>query len=104
MLRAASGSVATDLGLVQGAVNMGAVEKNPEMRRISEAFSKNEMQTPDLAANTVVALYCEENASYLSGRYVDSQQDLGEVLDEARKGRDGRIKRDNLYCLKMEEL
>lgn len=62
-------------------------------------FGDVEKETPELAADTFVALCTDSRAKVLSGNYVDSQQDLGEVLEDALKGKDGRIATKRLYHL-----
>jgi NAD(P)-dependent dehydrogenase (short-subunit alcohol dehydrogenase family) len=97
-------SVATDLGSVEGAENIEAVSKSENMGEMLDQFQALEKQTPDLAANTAVALCVEEDAKFLNRKYIDSQQDLEEVLSEAKKRKDGRIEKEKLYWLKMNEL
>lgn len=52
----------------------------------------------------VDAIAREINQLSTSGKIVDSEQDLEEVLSEAKKGKDGRIEKEKLYWLKMNEL
>ncbi|KAL8990376.1 MAG: hypothetical protein Q9169_008137 [Polycauliona sp. 2 TL-2023] len=96
------GSVDTDLASGPGAVNMEAAAQSAKMQDVFQRFQGIEKQTVDLPANTCVALCVEEDAKrLLGGKYVDSQQDLGEVLEEARKG---RVESERLYWLKMDEI
>jgi NAD(P)-dependent dehydrogenase (short-subunit alcohol dehydrogenase family) len=81
------GSVPTDLSKADGAVNMEAMGKNPRMQEVMGKFQEMEYQSPELSANTFVALSTDEDARFLSGMYVDSQFDLGEAIEEAKKGR-----------------
>lgn len=83
---------------------MESVSKSEGMQKVLGAFNKMEKQTVDLPANTCVALCVEENAKVMRGKYVDSQYDLGEVLEEAKKGEGERIERERLYWLKLEEI
>ena len=83
-------------------MNMDVVQSHPGMQRVFGEFQKITYQTPELAANTCVALCVEEDAVLMNGRYIDSQQDLGEVLQHAKDGRE-RLERDKLYHLKLEE-
>jgi NAD(P)-dependent dehydrogenase (short-subunit alcohol dehydrogenase family) len=98
------GSVPTDLSKADGAVNMEAMGKNPRMQEFMEKFQEMEYQTPELSANTFVALSADEDARFLSGMYVDLQFDLGEVIEEAKKGEGSRIVKEKLYHLKLDEL
>ncbi|KAF7187512.1 Dehydrogenase/reductase SDR family member 7B [Pseudocercospora fuligena] len=59
------------------------------------------MQTPELSANTIVALCADERCKILHGLYIDSEQNLDKVLEAAEKG---RVKDEKLYLLKVEEV
>ena len=96
------GSVQTDLAKSEGAVNMEAAQSNAGMQAVFGEFQKITYQTPQLAANTCVALCVEEDAALMNGRYIDSQQDLGEVLQHAKDQRE-RLEKGKLYHLKVEE-
>jgi NAD(P)-dependent dehydrogenase (short-subunit alcohol dehydrogenase family) len=56
-----------------------------------------------LASGTFVALCAEPKAGMLSGLYVDAETDLGELLTEMEKD-PGRVKRERLYVLKVDEI
>ena len=82
-------------------MNMEAAGQSEKMQGVFRQFQEVQKQTVDLPANTCVALCVEEDAKGMGGRYVDSQQDLGEVLEKAKKGRVGK---ERLYWLKMDEI
>ncbi|KAL8669614.1 MAG: hypothetical protein Q9168_005799 [Polycauliona sp. 1 TL-2023] len=92
----------TTLG--HGALNLEAQEKNSGVKEFMERFVPSMGDSLALAADTFVALAAEGNARFMSGRYVDATQDLGQVLAEARKGPEGRIEREGLYRLKVDTL
>ena len=98
------GSVITDLGSKEGAVDMESVQQSQKMQQVFQSFQETEKQTVHLPANTCVALCVEEDAKLMHGRYVDSQQDLEEVLKEAKKGKEGRVAKERLYWLKLDEI
>lgn len=98
------GSVPTDLGKVEGAVNMEAVAAAPKAMKLFESFQDMEYQTADLAAGTCVAVTVQDGDGRLSGRYIDSERDLEAVLNEARRSQLGKIGKHKLFWLKMEEL
>jgi hypothetical protein len=56
-----------------------------------------------LASGTFVALCAEPKARVLSGLYVEAERDMGEVLAEMEKD-PGRVKRERLYVLKVDEI
>ncbi|KAH8764191.1 hypothetical protein F5883DRAFT_497671 [Diaporthe sp. PMI_573] len=57
-----------------------------------------------LAGNTCVMLAADKNVHSLSGIYLDANQDLSEVLEEVNKGKNGAIRKKNLYTLKVDIL
>lgn len=92
----------TTLG--QGALNLEAHEKVEGLQRFMEDFTHSMTDTVELPADTLVALAADPDAKYMSGKYIDSTQDLGMVLEEARKGPESRIEREGLYILKVDTL
>lgn len=93
-----------DTTLGHGALNVEAHEKEEELQKYMEYFPHTMGDTLALAADTFVALTADPDAKWMSGRYVDAQQDLGEVLAEAKKGPEGRIEKEGLYQLKVDVL
>lgn len=98
------GSIATDLAKDPNAINMESVDEEPEMQRMMQAFGDLKYQTPELPANTMVALVAEERCRVLDGRYIDAEQNLEMVLQEAEKPDGGRVQKERLYRLKVDEL
>ena len=98
------GTVATDLGAIEGAINMESMQQEPEAQRQFQEFKDLKYQTPELMADSCVALCAEERFRVLSGRFVDCEQRLDRVLEEAEKEEKGRVGKENLYRLKLEEL
>lgn len=95
-------SKATTLG--EGALNLEAHEKVEGVKRFMDDFVPSMTDTVQLPANTFVALVADPDAKYMSGKYIDSTQDLGLVLEEARKGSKSRIEKEGLYILKVDTL
>ena len=95
-------SKGTTLG--EGALNLEAHEKVEGVKKFMEDFVPSMTDTVQLPADTFVALAADPDAKYMSGKYIDSTQDLGMVLDEARKGPESRIEREGLYVLKVDTL
>ncbi|KAL9067613.1 MAG: hypothetical protein Q9161_006802 [Pseudevernia consocians] len=93
-----------DTTLGEGALNLEAHEKAEGVKRFMEDFVPTMTDTVQLAANTFLALAADPDAKYMSGKYIDSTQDLGMVLEEARKGSESRIEREGLYILKVDTL
>ncbi|KAL8646491.1 MAG: hypothetical protein Q9226_006830 [Calogaya cf. arnoldii] len=92
----------TTLG--HGALNLEAQEKSEGVKEFMGRFVPSMRDSLALAADTFVALAADEDARFMSGRYVDATQDLGQVLAEAKKGSEGRIEKENLYTLKVDTL
>ena len=93
-----------DTTLGHDALNVKAHKELPELQKYMEFFVPSMQDTLTLAADTFVALAADPDAKWMSGRYVDVQQDLGEVLAEAKKGPEGRIEKEGLYQLKVDVL
>jgi NAD(P)-dependent dehydrogenase (short-subunit alcohol dehydrogenase family) len=93
-----------DTTLGQGAFNMEAYEKVERVKQFAMDFGPSMQDTLALPADTFVALAADPDAKHMSGKYIDSCQDLGEVLQEAKKGPDGRIEKEGLYTLKVDTL
>ena len=100
------GTVATDLAKQEGVINMELVMSHERMRNMMMQNQGGVMQQRGLAAGTIVALTCEDGfkEGKLSGRYIDSEQDLGEVMNEVKKEGMGRVGKEKLYWLKLQEL
>ncbi|KAI4282576.1 MAG: hypothetical protein L6R38_002825 [Xanthoria sp. 2 TBL-2021] len=92
----------TTLG--HGALNPEAQEKSPSVKEFMGRFVPSMNDSLALAADTFVALAADPDARFMSGRYVDATQDLGQVLAEAKKGLEGRIEKEGLYTLKVDTL
>ena len=91
----------TTLGV--GALNETALEKDPDLGSFMKDFAPSMGDQLALPADTLVALCANKDARLLSGRYVDSCQDLGEMLEAAKRGElegDG----EELYNLKVDML
>ena len=91
----------TTLGV--GALNETALEKDPDLAGFMKDFTPSMGDQLALPADTFVALCANKDARLLSGRYVDFCQDLGEVLEAAKRGEldgDG----EGLYSLKVDML
>lgn len=101
---AVSPGMIADTTLGNGALNLEAQEKSAGLKDFMTKFVPSLGDTLALAADTFVALVADPDARYMSGRYVDAPQDLGQVLEEARKGPEGRIEKEGLYLLKVHTL
>ncbi|KAL8636310.1 MAG: hypothetical protein Q9228_006280 [Teloschistes exilis] len=93
-----------DTTLGQGALNLEAHAKNEGVQAFMEKFMPSMTDSLALAADTFVALAAYPDAKFMSGKYIDATQDLGQVLTEAKKGSEGRIEREGLYTLKVDTL
>lgn len=93
-----------DTTLGQGALNLEAHEKVDGVKQFMERFVPSMTDTVALPADTFVTLVADPDAKYISGKYIDATQDLGSVLEDAKKGPDSRIEREGLYTLKVDTL
>lgn len=91
----------TTLGI--GALNEVALTKDAGLGGFMKDFTPSMGDQLALPADTFVALCADKDAHLLSGRYIDSCQDLEKVLEAARSGNlegDG----GELYKLKVDVL
>ncbi|KAI1376895.1 hypothetical protein F4677DRAFT_454368 [Hypoxylon crocopeplum] len=98
------GDVPTSLSKSPGVIDLETLRRVPNMRKMLQATAGQCTETPELTADTLVMLVANDKAKVLSGKCINAQQDMGQVLDEAMKLETGRIERDSLYVLKVEEL
>lgn len=92
----------TTLGV--GALNEVAHEKVEGIQSFMKEFVPSMQDTVQLPADTMVALVANPDAKFMSGKYIDGTQDLGDVLMEAKKGAEGKIEKQGLYTLKVNTL
>ncbi|KAG0648305.1 Short-chain dehydrogenase reductase family 32C member 1 [Hyphodiscus hymeniophilus] len=70
---------------------------------ITSRVSEFEWDAAGLAAGTFVALCADPRSKILSGMFVNSERDLGEMIDAVERD-PGRVERERLYTLKVDEL
>jgi len=92
------GSVKTSLG-GEEANNKTAMDAIPEMQQFRDYIPQLLIDSPELSADTMVALASDERAKVLSGRFVDSTQDLSEVLERVDE-----LKEKKLYEVHINKL
>jgi hypothetical protein len=97
------GDVPTKLAHGDGVINIDAVRKTLQLRQMLEDTIGTSTETPELAY-TFVKLVVDQDARLLSEKYINPEQDLGEVLQEARNRNESRIIKERLYMLKIDEL
>ena len=99
------GQVETELGAADNAINQAAMDHFAVKKFIGMVSDPNaKRQTPDLPANTMVALAAEPRCQVLHGRHVNSDQDLEAVLKEAEKDGMGEIGARDLYVVRIGQL
>ncbi|KAG0647400.1 Short chain dehydrogenase mpl6 [Hyphodiscus hymeniophilus] len=90
------GTIKTSLGEQEGVI------LGPEMQAMTDSFAPYMVDTLELAADSLVALaaYSDKGeATFLSGRYWDVQEDLGQILEKKQE-----IEERSLYVLKIKKL
>ncbi|KAF7552643.1 hypothetical protein G7Z17_g4166 [Cylindrodendrum hubeiense] len=55
-----------------------------------DTMERDESNSPDLAANTCVALAADPGTHVLSGLYLDATQDLGQIIARVNDGKEGQ--------------
>lgn len=98
------GMVATELGKPDDAINKSAMG-HPAVKKFMEAIGGN-VKRQDIAvpADTIVALAAEPRCKVLTGKHVNSDQDLEGVLKEAEMEGMGRIGKERLYVVNIGAL
>ncbi|KAL3427044.1 short-chain dehydrogenase reductase sdr [Phlyctema vagabunda] len=81
----------------------------PRMRtEFTERAANLEWAAAGLASGTFVALCVDQRCAVLSGMYINAERDLGEVVAiverEKESGAAGRVEKERLYVLKVDEL
>lgn len=97
------GAVRTDIYGVEGAVNPAVMEEEGA-KELLDGYMQLEPQSARLMGDVCVALCADSRFEVLNGRYIDCEQHLDVVLAEAEKEGGGRLEKDNLYRIKVDEL
>ncbi|KAK5653463.1 hypothetical protein OQA88_8949 [Cercophora sp. LCS_1] len=100
------GNVATTLA--DGAYNALELERSPELQgyveRMRQSMTGTRSDSPELVASTCVMLAAHGDSHFLRGLYLDAKQDLGALIAEVKKGKDGRVYAERLQSLKADLL
>lgn len=98
------GNVDTSILTARDAVDGESFRHSPGVRRMVQLISDSEKLAAEHVANTCVMLAAENGAIALSGRYVDTEGDLGTLWRDILDGSDSRCVNQGLYRLKMDML
>ena len=84
------------------------LSKEPRLNEMIQGMQgrmdAEEADSPELAANACVALAAHPDAHHVSGLYVDANQDLGQMIEDIKKGDGSQIQTHELYSLKANLL
>ena len=98
------GVVQTNLGQGENGLNQSSME-HPAVKAFMAGMDPNfKRQTPELAADLLVALTADERFKKLSGKHLNVEQDLEAVITEAEKHGGGRIEKEQLYRVNIGAL
>lgn len=99
------GVVQTNLGQSADGLNQASMEHPAVKAFIEEISDPNfKRQTPELAADLLVALTADERFQKLSGKHLNVEQDLEAVITEMEKEDGGRIEKEQLYRVNIGAL
>ena len=73
------------------------------MTDLTNSAREVEWDAAGLAAGTFVALCADPRSRILSGMFINSERDLGEMIAAVERD-PGRVERERLYTLKVDEL
>jgi short-subunit dehydrogenase len=91
------GMVQTELGSAEDAMNPAAIQHPAMQAFIEHIKGTSKFQSPDVPANTLVAIAADPRFKVLNGKHIDAVQDVEGVLTEAEKPDGGRIAKEKLY-------
>jgi hypothetical protein len=75
------------------------------MQKMMSSFTGEfKMQTPELCADTMVALAADPVYKALTGHHLNASQPLPPVLEEAQKEGKGRLGAERLYLVNVATL
>jgi NAD(P)-dependent dehydrogenase (short-subunit alcohol dehydrogenase family) len=102
------GFIWTGIGSRPHEINDDAMQ-HPAMQKLFSIVSGMDMsamktQTPQLCADTMVALAADPEYAILTGYHINAPQELPRVLEEAKKNRHGRIGAERLHVVKIATL
>lgn len=98
------GVVPTNLGKSVDGLNQDSME-HPAVKGFLAGLDPNHNgQTPELAADLIVALAADDRFKKLGGKHLNVEQDLETVITEAEKEGGGRIEKENLYIVNIGAL
>jgi NAD(P)-dependent dehydrogenase (short-subunit alcohol dehydrogenase family) len=99
------GVVQTNLGQSENGLNKSSME-HPAVKAFMGGISDPNFkkQTPELAADLLVALTVDKRFQKLSGKHLNVEQDLEAVITEMEKEGGGRIEKEQLYRVNIGAL
>ena len=99
------GTVQSGLATSDSAVNMEHIQ-HPAVQGLLGMMSdpNSKLQEPQLCADTMVALVADPRYKVLTGRHINSTQELHSVAEEAEKEGKGRLGKDRLYLITVPTL
>lgn len=98
------GMVKTQLGQAENALHMAHIQ-HPAMQKLLAIISgTSEFQTPEVCADTMVALAADPRYKVLNGHHINATQELPPVVEEAEKEGKGRLGKARLYLINIATL
>lgn len=99
------GYVKTELGAAENVINKEQMQ-HPAMQVLFQMMASGDIryQTPELCADTMVALAADPRYKVLTGRHINAIQELPPVAEEAEKEGKGRLGTDRLYLVTVPTL
>ncbi len=99
------GFIWTGIGTREGEINTAQMQ-HPAMQKLFGMFTgvdpkDMKMQTPELCADTMVALAADPVYAVLSGFHINAPQELPPLVKEAQKEGNGRLGAERLHSVKI---
>ncbi|KAJ4149960.1 hypothetical protein LMH87_010732 [Akanthomyces muscarius] len=98
------GLVASSILEPEDAIDRASVDAIPGVRRTVEYLTGAKMGSAEPVANLCVRLALDDSLRLLSGRFVDTEDNLETILEDLRQGEQSRCVTENLYMMRVDKL
>ncbi|SPO02304.1 uncharacterized protein DNG_04977 [Cephalotrichum gorgonifer] len=98
------GNVETSILDSSEAIDAESYRCSSGVRRMAALISEAQKSPPEVVATTCVRLVVDENAGFLSGRYIDCDTNVDALFEDIQKAGESECVRRGLYKLRMDTL
>ncbi len=98
------GLVASSILEPEDAIDRASVDASPGVQRTVECLTGAKMGSAEPVANLCVRLALDVSFRLLSGRFVDTEDNLETILEDLRQGERSRCVTESLYMMRVDKL